>query len=238
MLRLGFTFQAAAPTSDWQTSFGASSLTINPGATRSTTLQITSSLTEPPGSYTIVASAIGTKASKFSGSTLASTTASTSVLYNLVSDDTGTPETFTDNFNRPDSPVLGNGWSVGTGSFMIQSLEARNEADSPFSLAVQPGLTGATQTVAASFTATDNNASPRFGVVVRYRNAQNYYYCYRELGGSSALRIARCRTAWKPCSSPSDREPGAGFPLQALVHGERNYADAAHRWRDEGHGGR
>jgi hypothetical protein len=186
----GFTFQATAPTADWQTSFSASSLTINPGATRSTTLQITSSLTEPPGSYTIVASAIGTTASKFAGSTLASTTASTSVLYNLVSDDTG-PGTFTDNFNRPDSPVLGNGWSVVTGSFMIQSLEGRNQADNPFSLAVQPGLTGATQTVAASFTATDNNASPRFGVVVRYRNAQNYYYCYRELGGSSALRIAR-----------------------------------------------
>ena len=28
-------------------------------------------------------------------------------------------------------------------------------------------------------------------MVVRYRNPENYYYCYRELGGSSALRIAK-----------------------------------------------
>jgi len=105
--------------------------------------------------------------------------------------DDGTPGTFTDDFNRPDSSVLGNGWSVVAGSFMIQSLEARNQSDSPYSLVVQPGLTGATQTVAAGFTSTDNNASPRFGVVLRYRNAQNYYMCYRQLGGSSTLRISK-----------------------------------------------
>ena len=180
-----FTLQATAPTASWQTSFGASSITMNAGAAVSTTLQITSSPTEAAGSYTIVATATSTTDSTLSGSA--------PVVYNIATGpgDPGAPGTFTDNFNRPDSPVLGNGWSVVAGSFMIQSLEGRNEADSPFSLAVQLGLTGATQTVAASFTATDNNASPRFGVVVRYRNAQNYYYCYRELGGSSALRIAK-----------------------------------------------
>jgi hypothetical protein len=111
----------------------------------------------------------------------------------MVSDD-GNPEppwTFTDDFNRPDVPQLGNGWSVVTGSFMIQSLEARNETTSTFSLAVRPGLMGATQTVAASFASTDNNSSPRFGVVVRYQDLQNYYMCYRQLGGSSTVRIAK-----------------------------------------------
>ena len=179
-----FTLQATAPTTDWQTSLGASTFSMNPGGTISTTLQVTSSPTEADGSYTIVVAATSTTDSTLSGST--------SVLYNVDPDgDPGTPGTFTDNFNRPDSPGLGNDWSVVAGSFMIQSLEGRNLSDNPFSLAVHPGLIGATQTVAASFTATDNNASPRFGVVVRYRNVQNYYMCYRELGGSSALRISK-----------------------------------------------
>jgi hypothetical protein len=104
--------------------------------------------------------------------------------------DTGTPGTFTDNFNRPDSPVLGNGWSVVAGSFMIQSLEGRNQSASPFSLAVPPGLMGATQTVAASFTSTDNNASPSFGVVMRYQNAQNYYKCCNRSGVSDCSESA------------------------------------------------
>jgi hypothetical protein len=102
---------------------------------------------------------------------------------------TGT--TFTDMFERLDSSVLGNGWSVISGGLMLQSGEARNQLDSTFSLAVQPGPIGATQTVTASFASTNNNSAPRFGVVVRYRDPQNYYICYRQVGGSSALRIAK-----------------------------------------------
>ena len=98
---------------------------------------------------------------------------------------------FTDTFDRPNSPVLGNGWSVLAGSLMLQAGEARNQSTSTFSLAVQPGLVGATQTVAASFASTNNNTGPRFGVVVRYQNPQNYYICYRQVGGSSVLRIAK-----------------------------------------------
>ncbi len=43
----------------------------------------------------------------------------------------------------------------------------------------------------ASFASTNNNSAPRFGVVVRYQNPQNYYICYRQVGGSSVLRIAK-----------------------------------------------
>jgi hypothetical protein len=74
---------------------------------------------------------------------------------------------------------------------MLQAGEARNPSTSTFSLAVQPALMGATQTVAASFASTNNNTGPRFGVVVRYQNPQNYYICYRQMGGSSILRIAK-----------------------------------------------
>ena len=178
-----FTLQATAPTG-WQKSFGASSVTTNPGATASTTLRITSP-SVPTGSYTIVSAATSTTDSTLSDSA--------SMLYNVASGGggTGIPGTLTDNFDRPDSSVLGNGWSVMSGSLMVQSREARNTPASTSSLAIQPGLVGGTQMVAASFASTNNNGAPRFGVIVRYQNPQNYYICYRQVGGSSVLRIAK-----------------------------------------------
>jgi hypothetical protein len=181
-----FTLQATAP-SGWQKSFGASSVTTTPGATVSTTLQITS-LSVPSGAYTIVSAATSTTASPLSGSA--------SMLYNVgpyvpPPPPPPTGPGFTDTFDRPDSPVLGNGWSVIAGSLMLQAGEVRNQSTSTFGLAVQPGLMSATQTVAASFASTNNNSGPRFGVVVGYQNPQNYYICYRQVGGSSVLRIAK-----------------------------------------------
>jgi hypothetical protein len=164
-------------------SFATSGGSLNPGATLSTTLQITSP-TVPNGSYPIISTAARTTASPLSSSA--------SVSYNVdAGGGTQLPWTFTDNFDRPDSPVLGNGWSVPTGSLKIQSLEARNETNNTFSLAVQLGLMGATQTVEARFASTNSNSTPRFGVVVRYGGPQNYYSCYRQLGGSSVVRIAK-----------------------------------------------
>jgi hypothetical protein len=174
-----FALRATAPAAGWQTSFADPSLTLSFGATASTTLQV-SSPTVQPGSYPIVIAATNSVDSRLSGSV--------SVTYVVAA---ATGGTFTDNFNRPDSPVLGNGWSVMTDSMMIQVKEARNEPNAMFNLAMQPSLTGATQTVAASFASTDNNAAPRFGVVVRYVDPQNYYMCYRQLGGSSVIRIAK-----------------------------------------------
>jgi hypothetical protein len=181
-----FALQATAPTTSWQKSFGASSVTTNPGATASTTLRITSPVV-PSGSYAIAIAAASTTDSTLSGST--------SVHYNVAPSAPPPPPpagaTFTDTFDRPDSPTLDNGWSVMTGSLMIQSGEGRNQANTTFSLAVQPGLVGAAQMVEASFASTNNNSAPRFGVVVRYQNPQNYYICYRQVGGSSVLRIAK-----------------------------------------------
>ena len=179
-----FALAATAPTTNWLKSFGASSVTAGPGASASTTLQITSPAV-PTGSYAIVGAATRTTSSPPSGSG--------SMYYNVVPGGPVPPTgpTFTDIFDRPDSPVLGNGWSVISGSLMLQSGEARNQAGSTFSLAVQPGSIGATQTVATSFASTNNNDGPRFGVVVRYRDSSNYYMCYRQVGGSSVLRIAK-----------------------------------------------
>ena len=37
----------------------------------------------------------------------------------------------------------------------------------------------------------DNNLGPRFGIVLRYQDAKNYYLIYRRTGGSSLLVISK-----------------------------------------------
>lgn len=114
-----FTLQATAPTG-WQKSFGASSVTTNPGATASTTLLITSP-SVPTGSYTIVSAATSTTDSTLSDSA--------SMLYNVASGGGGTltPGTLTDNFDRPDSSVLGNGCEGGLSSGRQLQRERRSK---------------------------------------------------------------------------------------------------------------
>src|SRR4029453_12396821 len=43
----------------------------------------------------------------------------------------------------------------------------------------------------ASFASVDNNSSPLFGLLVRFRDSKNYYWCYRLIGGTSVVRIAK-----------------------------------------------
>ena len=56
---------------------------------------------------------------------------------------------------------------------------------------VLPGWSSADQTVSADFASIDNNLGPRFGVILRYQDPQNYYRIYRMIGGSSLLRISK-----------------------------------------------
>jgi hypothetical protein len=99
---------------------------------------------------------------------------------------------FSDGFDRADDPAaLGNGWSAVSGSFQIVSGEARNKASKALHMAVRPELQGAAQTVSMTFASASNNVAPRFGVVLHYQSAGNYYLCYRQIGGSSVLRIAK-----------------------------------------------
>ena len=55
-----------------------------------------------------------------------------------------------------------------------------------------PALTGANQSASGDFTASDNNASPRLGVILRLQeDHRNHYRLYRISGGSSQLRISK-----------------------------------------------
>jgi hypothetical protein len=175
-----FALQATAPTTSWLKTWGTSGLFLAPGATASTTLRITSPVV-PAGSYPIVLAATNTTDSTY--------TASTTVYYNVASDG----PVFTDSFDRPDSDQLDNGWSVMTGSLMVQASQGRNQPDTTFSLGMQLGRSGPAHLAEVTVASTNNNSAPRFGVVVRYQNdqSQSYYLCYRQVGGSSILRIAK-----------------------------------------------
>jgi hypothetical protein len=61
-----------------------------------------------------------------------------------------------------------------------------------FQTAIVPTFSSSTQTVAASFaTVNTSNSGPRFGVLLRYQDAQNYYLVSRVCGSTSALQISK-----------------------------------------------
>src|SRR5262249_10536315 len=114
--------------------------------------------------------------------------ASAAMTYTVVAPGAG--GSFTDDFNRID---LGPNWQVLQGSaFSIVNNELRNGAIAGLHRAVVAGLAGATQTVTAKFASTNQNSGvPTFGFMLRYQDPSNYYFLYRQAGGTSVLRIAR-----------------------------------------------
>jgi PKD repeat protein len=103
----------------------------------------------------------------------------------------GGPQDFTDTFNRSNAASLGNGWEEAQGAFVIQNNEARNVPGKNAHIAIQPAVFGLAHAAGATFASVDNNTAPRVGIVLRFIDPQNYYLFYRQMGGSSVLRIAR-----------------------------------------------
>jgi hypothetical protein len=134
----------------------------------------------------------------------------------------GVGGSFSDGFDRVDQGDLGNDWLTVSGSFQIVSGEARNQASKVLHMAVRPELQGAAQTVSMTFTSASNNVAPRFGVVLHYQSAGNYYLCYRQIGGSSVLRIAKVvngkETVLKSAPVPNPVQ-GSRFTLSCQAAG-------------------
>ena len=101
----------------------------------------------------------------------------------------GSIKSFTDNFDRADSTALGNGWAV-SGNLVINLKEVKNGGNGT-NIATVPALSGPTQTGAADFASVDNNGAPRYGIILRYQDPQNYYILYRQTGGTSRLYISK-----------------------------------------------
>jgi glucose/arabinose dehydrogenase len=99
---------------------------------------------------------------------------------------------FSDAFDRPDSPDVGNGWLEVSGDLSISGMEVKSApTKNLFQIAIAPTSSSATQTVAASFARVDGNSIPRLGVVLRYQDPQNYYLASRRSGGTSVVQISK-----------------------------------------------
>lgn len=175
-----FALQATAPIG-WQSIFTAPSLTVAPGAIGTTTLNVTS-LPSPPGPYTTVATAMKTGTPSDAGSA--------SMTYTVAPPPVGSNSAFRDDFNRT---TLTSNWQVIEGVMTIQNNELRNGAAVGQHRAVVPALTGANETVTASFasTAVGSKGFRLFGLILRYKNPTNYYMLYRQAGSSGLLQIAK-----------------------------------------------
>jgi hypothetical protein len=193
-----FTTQPSLP-AGWSGVIAATSLTMAPGSTTQLSLQVTSAPGAVEGPYPIPVSATNAAFPGF--------TATASATYSVLAPAGGgggggggeiavggAAGTLADDFNRPDVSPLDNGWTAVSGALSLQAGEVRSAATRMLHMAIAPSLAGRDGSVQASFASTDNNAGPRFGVVLRYQDPSNYYVCYRTAGGSSsAVIISRIR---------------------------------------------
>jgi chitodextrinase len=100
---------------------------------------------------------------------------------------------FTDNFNRPNSSALGNGWTQVTGNFQIVNGHAQNGGKKARHMAVQPSLVLPRGSLTATFNSRNNNVTPGFGLVWGYSNPRNYFAAFRKAGGRAAVTVVRVR---------------------------------------------
>jgi PKD domain/PQQ-like domain len=103
----------------------------------------------------------------------------------------GGTTTFKDLFDRVDSSTLGNGWLEAVRGLKISGGKLCNDLGAGDHIAVQPALSGGDQSARADFASTGYVPNPRFGIVLRFQNASNYYVLYRQAGNLSQLRIAK-----------------------------------------------
>jgi hypothetical protein len=142
----------------------------------------------------------------------------------------------TDSFDRwsSDATVLGapdgaacppgSTWATALGTLFINANnKASSAAVKGTHLAVLPSMAGMNQTAEADFTSIqDNNPSPRYGVILRYQDPQNYYLVSRLVGGTTGLRISKIakgvETILKHVPAPNPA-PGIAFRLRGSVTG-------------------
>ena len=180
-----FSENVTAP-AGWTAAFSVASLSPNPGATLTTTLNVTPPASAAAGTYSIIP-----KATNTAEVSLVSSATATYVVAISGGGDPVDPVTFSDAFTRADSATVGNGWAEAQGDFSVTAGELRSGPTRAVHIAVLPAVAGSNQRVAARFASTDNNYGPRFGLIMRYRDALNYYVCYRMTGGTSVLRISK-----------------------------------------------
>lgn len=113
-------------------------------------------------------------------------------------------------------------WGELSGSWSISGSQLVTDPIKAIHTATVGGLAGADQVVATDFISPLNSTAPKFGIILRFIDPQNYYIAYRLVGGASVLRIAKVvggvETVLKqvPVPNPTLNVP---FRLRAVAAG-------------------
>ena len=200
----------AAMPPGWSATVAAPSLNLPAGASGSSTVRLRSAASAADGFYNIVVTAA--KAVDPGESTSVTATC-------VVASSPGSGH-FTDTFDRPDAPTLGGDWTQVRGELAVSDNASSNGTKGKH-VAIVPGVNGADQTVSAEFT--PGAKSGAFGLVLRYRDAHNYYLVSRVIGGASVVRISRVVNGTeKVLAKMAVRNPAAGstFALTGHANGD------------------
>ena len=130
------------------------------------------------------------------------------------------PEEFLDDFARPDSTIIGNGWQE-QGDFVIENNTLRINSG-VLSKIMLSGFKAHDMDAKAKFISGGNNNGYSAGIILRYKDENNYYSFYRQVGGTSRLVIAKTEDgkatilATKRLSNPVINSP---FDFEAKAQG-------------------
>ena len=89
---------------------------------------------------------------------------------------------FYDDFNRPNSTIIGNGWEEIKGDFAIMNKDLKNVVNGSSVLA-QNGFVSKDMGISVNFTPSTIKWTPKFGIFVRFNDLYNSYYIYRISAG-------------------------------------------------------
>jgi hypothetical protein len=170
-----YSMKAVVP-SQWKSAFSSTLVSVASASTGAVTMQVTSGAAAQVGTYALSPTA-----------TSSTSSASGQATYGVTTGTSG--GTFSDAFNRADSNAVANGWTAVSGSYGIQGGMAVAQAAPSF--AIQAAVNGQAVSARADFVRPTSTSGTMFGVVVRYRDAKNYYACYRGAGGSSQFKVSK-----------------------------------------------
>src|SRR5262245_5988292 len=130
---------------------------------------------------------------------------------------------FSDDFTRADSTTLGNGWTEVTGDLAIHDNHVQDSGQPGDHVAVQASLVGGTQQVGVDFTAAKKKGMPRFGILLRYIDLENYYVFSYATAGPKRLRIAKMENGKEMVLAATQIKPlrlNEAFRLEGLANGQ------------------
>ena len=212
-------------------SLGASSLTLAEGATGSTSLQVTSSATAGAGPYGL---SLSTSESGLSGFGRGEPTPCMEVAAGGGGGASPTASI---------APMTRQPWAMAGHPCRAASRSSRARRATRWPkvlhMAVRPELQGRRPDGEHDVRFDEQQCSRRASASSSTTlSAGNYYLCYRQIGGSSVLRIAKVVNGVETVlKSATVRQSRSGLALHAVLPGERGRADAPARRGDQGHRG-